>query len=166
MRNPLDERVLSCPRKPVHENQKINSTLLNSVMQSAALNSQLCAQVINIYINRVQDNGFVRFDNLQDALAAKTYYELLSTIGIMKQDILLVSGDRSERSLYRAQWAKLHLSPRSPITKPSNKAYFVPKSALSIRPSFRDATGNTDGDSGLRFMLVMLFILFGEIPPQ
>lgn len=164
--NPRDKRVLSCPRKPVHENQKIKSTLLSSVMHYAAFNSELCAQAIDIYIHRVQDNGFVRFDNLKDASAAKTYYEFLTTIGILKQNILLVSGDRSERSRYRAQWAKLQLSSRSPITKPPNKAYFGPKSALSIRFSFAAANGNEPGDSGWRFMLVMLFILFGESPLQ
>ena len=91
-RNPLDERVLSCPRKPVHESKKINSALLDSVMEYAALNSQLFARAINIYIHRVQNDGFVRFDNLRDESAAKTYYDFLTAIGIMKQDILLIVG--------------------------------------------------------------------------
>jgi hypothetical protein len=165
-RNSLNERVLSCPRKPVHESKKINSTLLNSVMEYATLNSQLFARAINIYVHRVQDDAFVRFDNLQDESAAKTYYDFLTAIGILKQNILLVSGDRAERSHYRTQWHELLLSSRSPITKPSSKAYFGPKSALSMRPSFRYSTGDTDGDSGLRFMLVMLFILFGKMSAQ
>jgi hypothetical protein len=166
-RNPLDERVLSCPRKPVHANRKINSALLNSVMRYAAADSQLCAQAISIYMHRVQDDGFVRFDNLQDAPAAKAYFEFLTAIGILKKNIILVSGDRAERSPYRAQWTKLlHLNPRSQIDRPSSKVNFGPKSALSIRPIFVDANGNTDGDCGLRFLLMMLFILFGEIPSQ
>lgn len=74
-----------------HANRKINSTLLNSVMQYAAADSQLCAQAISIYMHRVQDNGFVRFDSLQDAPAAKTYFEFLVAIGILKKDINLVS---------------------------------------------------------------------------
>jgi integrase len=166
-RNASIGRALACPRKPVHENRKINSELLDSVARVLVSHPQLCVQAVSIFVHFVQEDGFVRFDQLGNAPEANTYFQFLTAIGIQKQHIRFVSGDRSARSPFRAQWIKeLRLNSRSPIEKPPSKTHFGPASALSIRTRFLQANGTEGGDSGLRFMFVMLFILFGQAPSQ
>jgi hypothetical protein len=172
LRNPLQKRVLACPRHPdqVPDRQVIEN-FSPRLATLAFERPELVRNTLDVYLHRVWHSrgGIVVLHSPAEGDEALAYIEFLTELGIARKDIRWFSFCKAERSRHLAEWKGiLGLNRHNAIERlrPPNDKADSAETWLGIAPrldGYVDATNlKNPGAFGFRFLMLMGFIAFGR----
>lgn len=159
-----DEQIrLNCPRRPRGWRDLVSDSLVNALskMNDKDHLRTLMQGALKSYVCNVDREHFVRFQDLLHAREARQFIHFMRQLGISGKTLRLISGDTSEDSDHRKKWKRV--LKMQVETRPPGGDY-GPKSAISIRAGDQFVADTRISHSAFRFLLVLAFIAFGEIP--
>lgn len=158
---------LACPRKPVHRRNAVPDHLQRTIEKIAQQDPRLLQDALQIFVQRVEANVFVRFDSPEFASEADRYIAFLRSFNLPKRRIELISGDNSVHSKWKAVWKDALEIPNLMIQARPRSGFFGSNSALFVRPDFQysQKTPGT-GPAGFRFLMAMAYIVYGSEHPN
>ena len=170
-REPHSFRIIACPRRLVHDEDKQVLECFAAPLAEMAthIESDVFQGALHCYVHHVwRDRNLVVFHSLAEVAEAQNYVEFLCRLGILRRDIRFISFDDRQKSATLASWKRaLRLNRHSKIEhlKAPNSSADCVNSWLAIEPRFHLHSAHVKlqnpGAFGFRFLMVMAFIAFG-----
>lgn len=161
--HPQSEKRQNFPLRSRASRDKVPDELLLAFFKMARneLGLKVMQGALSIYVNRVNRENYVRFEDRLQVEDVHRFLHFLQRLEIPRRNLSFVSGDSEPDSDFARAWKKELRVPVEPRPKGGD---FDLKSAIFIRPNEKLNAKISIGCAGFRFLLVIAFIAFGELP--
>lgn len=160
---PRNEKRRYCPVRPSASHDKIPEQLSVAFVKMArnGVGLKVMQSALSMYVSRVNRENYVRFEDPSQVGDVRRFLHFLQRLDIPRRSLSFVSGDPEPDSDLTGAWKKELRVPVEPRPKGGD---FDLKSAIYIRPNEKLNAKVSIGRAGFRFLLVIAFIAFGELP--